>query len=124
LQHEITEAGDIRMGVAYIEGIENCLAFTKQEVKKEDLKLFHSNQNEREAELFDALESYIGKECSICADMCPYPDKTDAIEMIYKNGKIFPKINEKCVGCGVCAELCPVSIISVAPRKTYEEVYA
>jgi ferredoxin-type protein NapG len=123
LQHEVTNADDIQMGMAYIDNMDGCLAFIKQEVKKESLKIFYSNQNDREAKLINTVLNYIGKECTICADMCPYPDKTSAIEMIYKDGRAFPKINQKCVGCGVCAELCPSSIISIAPRKTYEEVY-
>ncbi|MDR1614879.1 MAG: 4Fe-4S dicluster domain-containing protein [Campylobacteraceae bacterium] len=123
LQHEVTEASDIHMGTAYIDDIDNCLAFIGQKIEKESLKATFSNQNEREAKLLDAIQGYIGKECTICADMCPYPDKTDAIEMVHENSRVFPKINQKCVGCGVCAELCPSSVISVASRKTYEEVY-
>jgi ferredoxin-type protein NapG len=124
LRHEVNSADDISMGMAYINDIENCLAFMGKRVEKEDLKTLRSNQNEREAAVLENIQSYIGKECAICADMCPHPDKINAIEMTIQNGKIFPKINQKCVGCGVCAELCPTSVIFIAARKTYEEIYA
>ena len=38
------------------------------------------------------------------------------------NGK-RPKINSSCVGCGVCAELCPSSAIIIEPRLSYEDYY-
>ncbi|MDR2790321.1 MAG: 4Fe-4S dicluster domain-containing protein [Campylobacteraceae bacterium] len=123
LRHEVQRAEEIRMGTAYISDINGCFAYMGKKVEKKDLKLLISNQNEREAAVYENYQNYEGKECTICADMCPYPDKTDAIEMVYKEGKAFPQINSKCAGCGVCAELCPASAISVAARKTYEEVY-
>jgi ferredoxin-type protein NapG len=126
LQHEVTTADDINMGVAYVNDIDNCFAFIGKRVEKDDLKMIlsHSNKNEKESEVLEKVQNYVGKECTICADMCPYPDKQSAIEMVYETNETFPKINQKCVGCGVCAELCPSSVISIIPRKTYEEVYA
>ncbi len=38
------------------------------------------------------------------------------------NGK-RPKINSSCVGCGVCAELCPTSAIVIEPRLSYDDYY-
>ncbi|MDR2080974.1 MAG: 4Fe-4S dicluster domain-containing protein [Campylobacteraceae bacterium] len=121
LRHEVHSAEDIRMGAAYISDINGCFAYMGKKVEKEDLKPLQSNQNEREATVYENYKNYEGKECTICADMCPYPDKTNAIEMVYENDKVFPQIHSKCAGCGVCAELCPASAISITPR--YEEVY-
>ncbi|MDR1284757.1 MAG: 4Fe-4S dicluster domain-containing protein [Campylobacteraceae bacterium] len=125
LQHEVTTADDIRMGTAYINNIDDCFAFIGKKVEEADLEkiLSHSNQNEREFAILDKIQNYVGKECTICVDMCPYPNKTDAIEMVYETDKAFPKINQKCVGCGVCVELCPSSVISIVPSKTYEDVH-
>ena len=126
LSHDTSEPRDVRMGMAYIKNIDDCLAFLDKNVDRESAQeiLTHSNRNDREDRVLKEVESYIGKKCSICADMCPYPNKEEAIEMITdKDGKMLPKIKSGCVGCGVCVELCPPKAISIAPRKSYEEIY-
>jgi ferredoxin-type protein NapG len=126
LSHDTAKPSDVRMGVAYVKNINDCLAFSDKDVSKESVKeiLTRSNKNDREDKILKDVENYIGKKCSICADMCPYPNKEEAIEMTTdKEGKTFPKIKSRCVGCGVCVELCPPKAISIAPRKSYEEIY-
>jgi len=126
LRHDIASAADVSMGVAFVKDIQSCLAYKKQRVASEDLAqiLKHSNKNDREAQTLERVGGYIGEECSICADMCPYPQREQAIVMFESSdGAVLPKIENKCVGCGVCAELCPSGVISVIPRKNYEEIY-
>jgi polyferredoxin/formate hydrogenlyase subunit 6/NADH:ubiquinone oxidoreductase subunit I len=49
------------------------------------------------------------KLCLVCAEHCPY----GAVEVIVYEGRRRPQINEeKCVGCGLCENKCPV-----APEK-------
>ena len=52
------------------------------------------------------------KECDRCKAVCPF----DAVEIVSTAGNslALPVINdEKCVGCGACKIVCPVSCISV-----------
>lgn len=44
------------------------------------------------------------------------------IEDKSNNGK-KPQINSKCVGCGVCAELCPTQALIIEPKLSYEAYY-
>ena len=85
------------------------------------------NEDEKEElqkKLLSDLEKFRGKECTICADMCPYyPESKDAIGMISKNGGLIPKIREACNGCGACVELCPTQVLKIEPRVTYIDIY-
>jgi len=52
------------------------------------------------------------KECDRCKAVCPY----DAVEIVVSavNSSVLPEISgEKCVGCGACMIVCPVSCISI-----------
>ncbi|MFA6683918.1 MAG: iron-sulfur protein, partial [Arcobacteraceae bacterium] len=108
---------------------DRCLAMLGQNVKEEDLSeiLTHSNLNEREAKVLEDLKGYIGKPCTICADLCPYPTKEKAIGMVQDTkGNWHPEVRSECVGCGVCEELCPTkgeAAIVIIPRAKYSEVY-
>lgn len=130
LNHSISAQNEISMGVAYLKNPHKCLSLLNQYVTKDSIKniLTHSNKNERESNILLELEKYIGKECTICADMCPYVDKQNAIEMVKnEQGRFFPQIKKECVGCGVCEELCPADgdgAIVIIPQKTYEKVYS
>ena len=45
-----------------------------------------------------------GGSCSLCFQVCPYPDR--AVELVGLNaGPLFHP--EACVGCGLCEEACP-----------------
>ncbi|WP_458701008.1 4Fe-4S dicluster domain-containing protein [Sulfurospirillum sp. 1307] len=145
LDHEHDNIKYVQMGMAVIGDINTCLAINNKKPPKsivdrlyehtkilssEELESKHVNINGNESEkeklqkdVLVKLEENKDKPCSLCASMCPYPSPLDAIEMVsYKSGSI-PKIKEKCVGCGVCVEMCPVDIIKVIPRKNYEDIY-
>lgn len=129
LNHDVTQANQVEMGVAFLKNPTSCLALLNQPVRQEDIAqiLTHSNKNEREAKVLEELQSYVGKACTICADLCPYPQKDKAIGMVQsQSGQWYPQIRSECVGCGVCEELCPTkneAAIVIIPRKKYSEVH-
>ncbi|MEW6551277.1 MAG: 4Fe-4S dicluster domain-containing protein [Campylobacterota bacterium] len=129
LNHDVMEASQVQMGMAILKRPDRCLAMLGQNVKEEDLSeiLTHSNLNEREAKVLEDLKGYIGKPCTICADLCPYPTKEKAIGMVQDTkGNRHPEVRSECVGCGVCEELCPTkgeAAIVIIPRAKYSEVY-
>lgn len=129
LDHHITEAKQVEMGMAILKQPDRCLAMLGKNVEAHDIAeiLTHSNKNEREAKVLEDLESYVGKPCTICADLCPYPEKEKAIGMVQdKNGRWYPEVRSECVGCGVCEELCPTkgeAAIVIIPRATYAKVH-
>jgi len=85
-----------------------------------------TNINPLEYELLDKFDGYEGKDCTLCADMCPMPNPLSAIAMITtKTGIIKPEIYDGCTGCGVCQEVCPVEgpAIVIIPRAKYNDIY-
>lgn len=129
LNHDIMKAEQVEMGMAFLKRPDRCLALKGQKVKQEDIAkiLTHSNKNEREAKVLEDVASYVGEECTICADLCPYPTKENAIAMVQdEKGRWYPEVRSECVGCGVCEELCPAkeeAAIVIIPRATYKEVH-
>lgn len=128
LDHHVSVAQDVAMGVAFLKRPDTCLAMRGETVKGRDLArvLGRPSSGEREAAVAEAYEKYENKPCTVCADMCPYPQKEKAIAMEQdEKGRWYPQIKNECVGCGVCEELCPAEQASlvIIPRKTFETFY-
>ncbi len=133
LDHDTEKATDINMGIAVLENPRTCLAVRNQPVPagySDEMKLFTAKQtniNPLELDLLEKFDGYEGKECTLCADMCPMPNPLSAIAMVTKDSGItMPMIYDGCTGCGVCQEVCPTSAPSIVikPRITFEEQYA
>ncbi len=146
LDHHIEDVKKADMGIAIIPKLDACLALKNikvprsaidriyenthtlkpSELKNKKLEDFPNKSDKRELEekVLQKLETFEGKECTLCADMCPLPNAIDAIEMISdgKGGK-KPLIKEACVGCGVCVEVCPEQVLAIKPRLNYEDYY-
>ncbi len=146
LDHEDDSIDKVHMGVAVVKRENACLALTNKKVPKSAIDRIYDHtkilsKKEREnkeliispndpekyvlqKKVLAKLDKFEGKECTICADMCPFiPDPTLAIGMVdHKSGKL-PEIREACVGCGACVELCPTNVLEVIPRATYKEIY-
>jgi ferredoxin-type protein NapG len=116
LNHDVIEASQVEMGMAILKNPNKCLALLNQEVTQKDIE-----------QILKDVQSYVGKPCTICADLCPYPQKENAIAMVQnQHGQWYPEVRSECVGCGVCEELCPVqgeAAIVIIPRAKYSEVY-
>jgi MinD superfamily P-loop ATPase containing an inserted ferredoxin domain len=121
LDHAIFSAEQVHMGVAALDDKEGCLAYQNKPVTAEMIEalIAHGNKTDVEQELAEKLRAYVGEPCTLCRDLCPYPDRDLAIT-IPEN---YPVFHDRCVGCGVCEELCPTQVIKTLPRKTYEEVH-
>ena len=119
LNHDVSDAVYVNMGKAVVVEADYCLGMTGGTVSEEMVArlVAHGTKTEPEIELAEKLKSYIGKPCTICADLCPYPDNVTAIGLVGE-GKYKPEIREKCVGCGVCVELCPAekNVFKINPR--------
>jgi len=146
LDHEHDDIKFVHMGMAVIVNESACLALKKEPVpdkaidriyentkvisdkeKKEHKIVISGNEDEKEQlqkKILEDLEKFRGKDCTICADLCPFhPNPEDAIGMVSKNGALIPEIREACVGCGACVELCPTQVLNIVPRATYEDIY-
>ncbi|UCN00105.1 4Fe-4S dicluster domain-containing protein [Sulfurimonas sp. SWIR-19] len=132
LDHSCSKPEDIQMGVAVLEFPDTCLAMTNTPVPKgynDKMKAFTASVNNvtsQELQLLEKFDGYEGKECTLCADMCPVPNPLSAIAMVpdAQGGK-RPEIYDGCIGCGACQEVCPTQkpSIIVKPRVTYEQYY-
>ena len=128
LDHNVSKPEDIEpMGIGVLENSNRCIAISKEPVEKKHIERIysHPHSNKQEVEVLEKLETFVGKQCTICADMCPYPDAIEAIEMVDDTlaGGFRPQFNDKCVGCGVCEELCPTNAITIKPQLTYKDYY-
>lgn len=146
LDHEVADdVRKIHMGMAVIENLDACLALERRPVpesfldemfehtkvlsdrERKERKILplevQSEKRELQVEVLKKIQESVGKECSLCADMCPYPSPSLAIGMVEKDGGMMPQIREKCVGCGVCVEVCPTDVLKIVPRATYDEIY-
>ena len=146
LDHESDSIEKVHMGVAVVKRENACLALTNKKVPRSAIDRIYDHtkilsKKEREnkelimspndpekytlqKQVLAKLDKFEGKECTICADMCPFiPDPSLAIGMVdHKTGKL-PEIRKACVGCGACVELCPTNVIEIVPRATYKQIY-
>ena len=146
LNHEKDELKYVQMGMAVIINESACLALTNKKIPnsaidriyehtkvislsekanhKVEMTGSENEKQELQKKVLENLEKFRDKECTICADMCPYtPDPSLAIGMIKKGEGLVPEIRDACVGCGVCVELCPTQVLNIMPRATYEQIY-
>ena len=109
LNHEISDAHDVKMAEITVSNKENCFGLTNITVSEENvLKIAaHGVKSPVEKELVEKLKLTIGQQCKICSDFCPYPEKEQAVKFIETDNGYYPEIQQKCAGCGVCIELCP-----------------
>lgn len=131
LDHSCEKPEDIKMGIAVLEFPNKCLALTNTPVPKGHSQRIHefteaqTNITQLERDVLEKLDGYEGKQCTICADMCPIPNPLSAISMISDGVGKRPEVYEGCIGCGVCEELCPANeaAIVIKPRLSYEDYY-
>lgn len=132
LSHECEKPEDIEMGIAVLAHPETCIAITNTPIPEGFNTKMHrftegvNNVTQNELEILEKLDGFAGKQCTLCADMCPIPNPMSAIAMVPdKNGGKRPEIYDGCIGCGACEEVCPTAkpSIVVMPRVTYEEQY-
>lgn len=132
LDHHIEKATDIKMGIAVLEFPNTCIAMTNTPIPKNYNKKMHNfieaqhNVTKFENTVLEHLDTFEGKQCTLCADMCPVPNPLSAIAMVKDdNGGNRPEIYDGCIGCGVCQEVCPTMqpSIVVKPRVSFEQYY-
>jgi ferredoxin-type protein NapG len=132
LDHHCEKPEDIKMGIAVLEFPNTCIAMTNTPIPKGYNDKMHRftnsvvNINKLEVELLEKFDSFEGKQCTLCADMCPIPNPLSAIAMVSDGGGgNRPEIYDGCIGCGACQEVCPTTTpsIVVKPRVTYEQFY-
>jgi len=131
LDHDTEKAADIHMGIAVLEFPDTCLAITNTPIPSGYNEKMHkfinatNNVTEYEEKVLEHFDEFEGKQCTLCADMCPIPNPMSAISMVPSGAGNKPEIYDGCIGCGVCQEVCPTNTpsIVVKPRMTYDEYY-
>ena len=132
LDHNTEKATDIKMGIAVLEHKRSCLAVRREPIPvgyDERMKKFLDKQvnvTKYEDKVLEKFETFEGKQCTLCADMCPMPNPLSAIAMVRTRvGIVKPEVYDGCTGCGVCEEVCPTPIPSIVikPRLSFEEYY-
>lgn len=132
LDHHCEKPQDIHMGIAVLEHPNTCLAMSNTLIPSGFNTKMHKfikstrNVTPQELEVLKRFDEFEGKECTLCADICPIPNPLSAIAMVEDSGGgKRPEIYDGCIGCGVCQEVCPTSTPSIVikPRVTYNEFY-
>jgi ferredoxin-type protein NapG len=147
LDHHVEDIKKVEMGIAITPRMNACIAREGKTVTKEMINRIYdhtktltkselenyaleeaankSDKRELEEKVLQKLDTFEGKACTLCADMCPLPNADEAIQMVAdsQSGGMKPEILQACVGCGVCVEVCPTSVLAIKPRMNYEEYY-
>ena len=131
LEHEHDNIKFVHMGMAVVINEDACIAKDNKKVTdsmvdrlQSHTKVFDdSEKGKLQKEVWQKLEKFRGKDCTICADLCPYPNPKNAIGMIKNGDGLIPEIRQSCVGCGVCVELCPTNVLKIVPRASFEDIY-
>ena len=124
LSHDTKEIKDVEMGVALLKNHSACLANKNEPVLQKSVErlLDRKIYNDREQAVKQVVKDAVDNKCDLCVKICPVGES--AIIMAKDAaGKNLPLIKQGCVGCGACAEVCPVQIIHIAPNKKYGEIY-
>ena len=131
LEHEHDNIKFVHMGMAVVINEDACIAKHNKKVSDSMVDRIHdhtkvfddSEKGKLQKEVLEKLEVFRGKDCAICADLCPFPNPKNAIGMIKKDGGLIPEIREACVGCGACVELCPTNVLKIVPRASFNDIY-
>jgi ferredoxin-type protein NapG len=147
LDHHVEDVKKLEMGIAFAPKMDACIARENKPVTKDMINRIYdhtitltasehqnyaleeiadkSDKRELEEKVLQKLDTFEGKACTLCVDMCPLPNANEAIQMIAdeKSGGKKPEILEACVGCGVCVEVCPTSVLAIKPRMSYDDYY-
>ena len=132
LDHHTEKATDIKMGIAVLEFPDTCIAISNTPIPKGYNDKMHkfidaqTNITQYEEKVLEKFDEFEGKQCTLCADMCPIPNPLSAISMVRdSSGGNRPEIYDGCIGCGVCEEVCPTMkpSIVVKPRVSFDEYY-
>ncbi|MBS4769187.1 MAG: 4Fe-4S dicluster domain-containing protein [Burkholderiales bacterium] len=119
LDPKIQEIDQVHMGIAKTINPQRCINRSEVKVTTEDINriVAHGNRTDLEKETNEKLQAQIGKDCTLCLEVCRVPNRDDAIKLM--DGQ--PVIGEGCVGCGACVEVCPVQIFEVVANPTTKE---
>lgn len=119
LDPKIQEIDQVHMGIAKTINPQRCINRSEIKVTTEDINriVAHGNRTDLEKETNEKLQAQIGKDCTLCLEVCRVPNRDDAIKLM--DGQ--PVIGEGCVGCGACVEVCPVQIFEVVANPTTKE---
>ncbi len=139
LSHAIIKKEEVRMGLARVANPNACLALMgkgfKGIVRGSDCQgVLRYIKIDRWHPLQVCEHEYEYREpCDLCVIQCPInldekgnlkPDgNAISLQNIDKEGKYkMPVIHDTCVGCGVCAMICPVepSVIVIDERKVWD----
>jgi ferredoxin-type protein NapG len=125
----VSKPSQALMGIAVLVSVNRCLGAKQETVPKSFIEMItndHPHTDPLEIKMLQKLATFEDTACTLCADMCPLENASDAIEMVaHKDGGYIPLVKDACIGCGVCQELCPAqeAAIIIKPRVTYIEQY-